>query len=239
MLGTIINAAAIVAGGMIGLTTTRELSPVNQRRLKILLAALTVYAGLAMAWNGFGGKLTHRAAQLGIAILALMAGKITGQILHLQRGVNQLGKIAQSKFASAKSSPNGRVGEGFVTCTLLFCVGPMAILGALQDGLLGSIRILAIKSALDGLATMAFAKVFGWGVLLATIPVLAYQGSISLLASLIEPCLRDPNMLQSVSLTGGLLVFSIALVILELKRVALADYLPSLVYAPLFTWMWM
>ena len=112
----------------------------------------------------------------------------------------------------------------------------MAILGALQDGLLGSYRTLAIKSVLDGLATMAFAKVFGWGVLLAAIPVLVYEGGATLLFNLLEPIWRAPGLLESVSLVCGFLVFSIALIILELKRVALADYLPSLVLAPLLTW---
>ncbi len=239
MLGTIINTAAILVGGTIGLTTTRDLSSTTQSRLKILLGAFTVYAGLSMAWDGFSGSLGHRVAQLCTAIIALMLGKITGQLLHLQRGLNTLGQIAQQKFRTAKSSQTNRVAEGFVTCTLLYCVGPMAILGSLQDGLLGSFRTLAIKSVLDGLATMAFAKVFGWGVLLSAIPVLAYQGSITLLAHLAEPYLRDPRLLESISLTGGLLVFSIALIILELKKVALADYLPSLIYAPVLAWLWL
>lgn len=241
MIGTILNVAAIVAGGAIGLATTKDLSRVNQSRLKIVLGVFTVYAGLSMAWNGFSGSFGHRAGQLAIALLALMLGNLTGQLLRLQKGLNRLGHLAQKKFTSAKSArnQNNRVGEGFVTCTLLFCVGPMAILGALQDGLLGSIRTLAVKSALDGLATMAFSKVFGWGVILAAIPVLAYQGSITLLAGLVEPYLRNPRLLESLNLTGGLMVFSIALIILELKRVALADYLPSLVYAPLFTWIFL
>jgi uncharacterized protein len=239
MIGTMLNAAGILLGGVIGLTTTKDLSPTTQSRLKILLGAFTVYAGLTMAWDGFSGSFWQRSAQLGIAILAMTIGKVTGRILHLQRGLNKLGQLARQKFATAKSDQGNRLSEGFITCSLLYCVGPMAILGALQDGLLGSFRTLAIKSVLDGLATMAFAKVFGWGVLLSAIPVVAYQGSITLAANSVEPYLRDPRLLESISLTGGLLVFSIALIILELKKVALADYLPSLVYAPLLTWWWL
>jgi uncharacterized protein len=239
MIGTMLNAAGILVGGAIGLITTKELSAATQSRLKILLGAFTVFAGLSMAWDGFSGSFWHRSAQLGIAILAMTIGKITGRVLHLQRGLNKLGQVARQKFATAKSGQGSRLSEGFITCSLLYCVGPMAILGALQDGLLGSFRTLAIKSVLDGLATMAFAKVFGWGVLLSAIPVVAYQGSITLAANLVESYLRDPRLLESISLTGGLLVFSIALVILELKKVALADYLPSLVYAPLLTWWWL
>lgn len=240
MIGTILNAAGILVGGVIGLTTTKDLSPVNQSRLKVLLAVFTVYAGLSMAWDGFSGSSGHRAAQLAIAILALMAGKLTGQLLHVQKGLNRLGQIAQRKFANAKSTRSSRIGEGLFTCTLLFCVGPMAILGAVQDGLSGNIRTLAVKSVLDGLATMAFAKVFGWGVLLSAIPVLAYQGSITFLAQFVEANLRrETALLDSISVAGGLLVFCIALIILELKKIPLADYLPSLVYAPFFTWLWL
>lgn len=239
MIGTLLNAAAIVVGGTLGLTTTKDLSAVNQARLKALLGAFTVFAGLSMAWDGFSGTLSHRAGQLMIAVIAMMAGNFTGRLLRLQNGLNKLGQIAQRKFAGAKGGKENRVGEGFITCTLLFCVGPMAILGALQDGLLGSFRTLAIKSVLDGLATMAFSKVFGWGVMLAAIPVLAYQGTITLAANFAEPYLRNPRLLESLNLTGGLMVFSIALIILELKKVSLADYLPSLVYAPLFTWLWL
>jgi uncharacterized protein len=239
MIGTILNAAAIVVGGVIGVTTVKDLSPVNQSRLKVVLGAFTVYAGLNMAWNGFGGGFMHRAAQLGIAVLALALGRLTGELLRLQKGLNQLGRIAKEKFAEAKESGSRGPVEGFVTCTLLFCVGPMAILGALQDGLLGSYRTLAVKSALDGLATMAFSKVLGWGVILAAIPVLVYQGAITLAAGLAEPYLRNPELLESLNLAGGLLVFSIALIILEIKKVALADYLPGLIYAPLFTHWWL
>lgn len=239
MIGTILNVTAIVAGGIVGLATTKDLSPANQQRLKALLGIFTVYAGLSMAWDGFSGSFGHRMAQFGIAMLSLTVGKLTGQLLRLQRGFSKLGQIAQRKFAGAKTSTGNKLGEGFMTCTLLFCVGPMSILGALQDGLLGSIRTLAIKSVLDGLATMAFAKMFGWGVMLSAIPVLAYQGSITLLSKFAEPYLKDPDLLQSLGLTGGILVFSISLIILELKKVPLADYLPSLFYAPFFTWLWL
>jgi uncharacterized protein len=237
MTGTVLNAAAILIGGAIGLTIARDLSPQNQLRLKILLGALTVYVGLSMAWNGFSGGIGQRLIQFAIGLFSLMLGNFTGQLLRLQRGLNRLGRIAKEKMSGAGIQEN-RLGEGFITCTLLFCVGPMAILGALQDGLLGEYRTLAIKAAMDGLATMAFAKIFGWGVLLSAIPVFAYQGTITLLAGALEQHLRDPLMVEALNLTGGLMVFSIALIILELKKVALANYLPSLVYAPLFTWLW-
>jgi len=238
MTGTILNAAAILIGGVLGLTTTRQMTAANQGVLKLILGVLVVYVGLNMTWESLNGSFAHRVKQLVIVILALILGRIAGQTLHLQKSLNRLGQIAKEKFSKAKPDSANRVSEGFITCTLLFCVGPMAILGSVQDGLLGNYRTLALKSLMDGLATVAFAKVFGWGVLLSVIPVVAYQGTITLLAKLLEPYLRNPALLDSINATGGMLVFCIALIILELKRIELADYLPSLAFAPLITWLW-
>jgi uncharacterized protein len=238
MIGTILNAAAILTGGMVGLTTTRQISPANQGLIKIGLGALTVWAGLSMTWSGLNGGILNILKQLVIVVLALSLGRITGRLLRLQQGLNRLGQYAKEKFSNTAKTDANRLSEGFLTCTVLFCVGPMAILGSLEDGLFGKYKTLAIKSAMDGLATMAFAKTFGWGVLLSVIPVVAYQGSLTLLANALGPLLRHPDLLNSLSATGGLLVFCISLIILDLKKIELADYLPSLAFAPLITWLW-
>jgi uncharacterized membrane protein YqgA involved in biofilm formation len=117
-------------------------------------------------------------------------------------------------------------------------VAPMAVLGAVQDGLDGHWQTLGIKSVMDGFATMAFVSTFGWGVILSAVPVLAYQGTLTLAAHLLTPLLQERALLDPVNATGGLLVFCVALIILELKKIELADYLPSLVYAPLLAWVW-
>jgi hypothetical protein len=236
MTGTLINVAAIVVGGVVGLTTAKDLSPGTQARVKLVLGLLVAYVGLSMTWQGLNGSLWNHAKQFCIIIAALMLGRWTGAKLQLQRRLNALGQSAKERFARGGGGASDRVGEGFVTCTLLFCVGPMSILGALQDGLLGDYKTLALKSAMDGLATMAFSKVFGWGVLLAAIPVLAYQGTITILAKAAERWLQQPALLDAFSATGGMLVFCIALVVLDIKRVQLADYLPSLIYAPALAW---
>ncbi|MEO8427267.1 MAG: DUF554 domain-containing protein [Verrucomicrobiota bacterium] len=238
MIGTILNATAILIGGVVGLTTTKQMTAANQGLLKVILGVLVVYAGLSMTWESLNGSFPHCIKQLVIVILAMILGRIAGQTLHLQKSLNRLGQIAKEKFSNATPGSANRVSEGFITCTLLFCVGPMAILGSVQDGLLGNSRTLALKALMDGLASVAFAKVFGWGILLSVIPVVAYQGSITLLAHLLEPYLRDPAVLDSINGTGGMLVFCIALIILELKKIELADYLPSLAVAPLITWFW-
>jgi uncharacterized membrane protein YqgA involved in biofilm formation len=114
----------------------------------------------------------------------------------------------------------------------------MASLGSIQDGLDGQWQTLGVKAVMDGLATMAFVGTFGWGAILSVVPVVAYQGTITLAAKLVAPHLQNQAMMDSINATGGLLVFCVALIILELKKVELADYLPSLIYAPLLTWWW-
>lgn len=238
MIGTLLNTTAILAGGAIGLTVARDISAANQQRLKFLLGAFTIYAGFSMVWAAVGGSFGRVVKQLTIMLLALLLGNATGKLLGLQRAVSRLGEFAKERLATPTTANGSRFNDGFVTPTLLFCVGPMAILGALEDGLIGSIRTLAIKSVLDGLATMAFARTFGWSVLLSAVPVLAYQGTITLMAGGLQSWLADPIVLKSIGATGGMLVAFIALVVLEVKKVPLADYLPSLLYAPLLTAWW-
>jgi len=238
MIGTILNAAAILAGGIVGLTRVRQLSAAHQHALKVILGVLVVYVGLSTTWKALNGTFLHILKQLLIVLLAMMLGNLLGRVLRIQKSLNHLGQYAKNKFAKASPGSIQRVSEGFVTCSILYCVGPMAVLGALQDGLQGDFRTLAIKAVMDGLATMAFAKVFGWGVLLSALPVVAYQGTLTLLAQVLRPVVQDPALAQALNATTGLLIFSISLIILELKRIALADYLPSLLIAPLITWWW-
>jgi uncharacterized membrane protein YqgA involved in biofilm formation len=128
--------------------------------------------------------------------------------------------------------------EGFSTGAILYCATPLAIVGSLLDGLGDQWHPLAVKAVIDGLATMAFVTIFGWSIVLSVVPVIAWQGTIALLARLVVPRLDNPALLEAINATGGLLVFCVALVILELKKIELADYLPSLAFAPLLVWLW-
>ncbi|MGV3771526.1 MAG: DUF554 domain-containing protein [Verrucomicrobiales bacterium] len=240
MTGTIINVGAIIVGGVIGLTIAREISARAQMRLKLILGILTIYAAFTMIWQSINGTLGQVIKQTSIAMLALILGNVVGRILRIQKGLNKLGEYAKTRIGAAgeKENASNRFSEGFVTCTILFCVGPMAILGSLQDGLTGDIKLLGIKSVMDGLATLAFVKTFGPGPILAAVPVLAYQGTITLTAQRIEPFVRQSIYLDSVNATGGLIMLCIAVVILGLQKVPLADYLPALIIAPLLTWLW-
>jgi uncharacterized membrane protein YqgA involved in biofilm formation len=235
--GTIINVLAITIGGVAGLTMSKQLSPTAQSRIKIGLAIFTVVVGFKMMWAGINGSFGQVCKQLFIVMISVMFGNALGKLIGIQNALGKLGQYAKERFAKAQASGTPPPAEGFITCTLLFCVGPMAILGSIQDGLTGDYQTLLIKSVMDGFATLAFASTFGWGVLLSIIPVIAYQGTITLCAKILAPHM-SMAMVDSINATGGMIVFCIPVIILELRKVPLADYLPSLVLAPLITWLW-
>jgi uncharacterized protein len=239
MTGTILNALGIVVGGALGLLLKRQLTLPVQVAIKNMLGVLVVFVGLKTTWDNLGGGgVLLLLKQLTIVVLALTLGRLTGRALHLQKGLNRLGQYARKKFGAATPDQANRWSDGFITCSLLFCVGPMAILGSIQDGLSGRWQVLGAKALMDGLATMAFVGTFGWGAICSVIPVVAYQGTIAMGAKFFAPYVQDPALMMSINATGGLLVFCIGMIILELKKFELADYLPSLAFAPLITWLW-
>lgn len=236
MIGTTLNVAGILAGGAIGLVRRTPLSAHNQAFFKVALGAFTVFYGLRLTWLNLEGSLLQILKQLLIAILALMIGKLIGRLLRLQQMSNALGRDARDQIAAAAGTRSGSVSEGFKTCAALFCAAPLGVLGALQDGLSEYYYTLAVKAFMEGLATMAFVGIFGWGVMLAALPVLAIQGSITLAAAqYLRPLLLAHDLIAPVNVVGGFIVFSVALIILDLKKIEIADYLPSLAVAPLLT----
>ena len=237
MIGTILNVGAILGGGVIGLTVGKQLSHAAEFRIKMILGVITIYLGITTTWQAINGSFLQVLKQITIAMAALILGNLIGKAIGLQRQLNKLGAYAKERFNSDESVAPNRFAEGFTTCTILFCVGPMAILGSLQDGLTNNYKLLAIKSAMDGLATVAFVKTFGWGVILAALPVFAYQGTITLGAHALEGYLQNQAMLDSLNATGGLLILCISTVILDIQKVPLADYLPALIVAPVLTWL--
>ena len=242
MIGTILNVSGILIGGAIGLARKKPLPAQTESFFKVALSVLTIFYGLRLTWTSLNGNFPHVLKQLLIAILAMMLGKLLGRLLRLQKLSNHLGQIAREHLTQATPTSLTRGSDGFKTCTALFCAAPLGILGAVQDGLSGYFYPLAIKGLMEGLATLGFISLFGWGVILAALPVLAFQGTITLLCvQFLKPFLESHaplGLVDSINATGGLLVFSVALVILGLKKIELADYLPSLAIAPLITWFW-
>jgi uncharacterized membrane protein YqgA involved in biofilm formation len=250
MIGTSLNVAGIVLGGLAGLLRRKSLSVATESYFKVALAAFTVFYGLRLVWLSFEGPLLKFLKDLVILVLALMLGRLTGRLLHFQRTSNRLGRYARDRLAAVKPGNPPQPADGFKVCAALFCAAPLGLLGAVQDGLSSGrypVQLtnslpqfyfypLAIKAVIDGLATMGFVSVFGWSSMLAALPVLVLQGSIALVCMYcLGPVLNQHGLLQSVYAVGGILVTSVALVMLGLKRIELADYLPSLLFAPLLT----
>jgi uncharacterized protein len=235
LIGALLNVAGILLGGIVGLIKRKPLSVGQESWFKVALGVFTVFYGLRLTWSSLDGSFAHILNQLLIAVLALMLGRIFGRLLRLQKASNRLGQKAREMIASA-SAGNRCPGDGFKTCAVLYCAAPLGIFGSVADGLSGYFYPLAVKGVIDGLATLGFVPLFGWSVLLAAVPVFTLQGAITLsCAQLAHNFPQYQTMLLSVNTVAGLLIFTVALIILQLKKIETADYLPSLLFAPLLT----
>lgn len=237
MTGTIINTAAILLGGLLGLAWRHGFSRRTQEFVKFGLGTFAVFAGVRLTWLSLNGPCLGIVKQLALIVLALMLGRLVGQLLRLQRASNHLGRYARERLANAQPGGPGRFSDGFTTSALLFCVAPLATLGAITDGLSGYFSPLVVKAIMDGMATLSFVAIWGWGALLAALPVFAFQGTLSLLVLRYgEPFLRDHSLIHPVNATAGLLIFCVGLLIYEVRKIEVANYLPSLIFAPLLAW---
>lgn len=230
MLGTLINFAAVIAGGLCGLLIGERLP---ERLKTIVISAL----GLMTITLGVGAAI--RTANALIPLLALTIGAIIGELIDIDAAINRLGDWLKARFDRPGSRQNFTL--AFVLASLQFCVGPLTILGSINDGLSGDYSLLAIKAVLDGFSAIIFASTFGVGTLFAGGALLLIQGSISLLAGQIRPLLvSDPQASMGaqprvIELTavGGVILIGLALNILEIKRIKIANMLPALLLAPL------
>ncbi len=237
MTGAIINALGILLGGAAALVTTRPIPAQIQNALKWALGAAIVWFGLKLTWNSVNGSFWQILKQLAIVLLAMALGQFIGKLLRLQKHSNRVGQYAARAVAAPGANPPFNV--GFVVGTALFCVGPLGVLGSVQEGLDALSPVLILKAIIDGLTAMSFVKTFGWSVMAAALPVLALEGVLIRGAALAGVALRHSPLplADSIAATDGLLIFSVALIILEVRKVAVADYLPSLALAPFFTWV--
>lgn len=230
MTGTIINIFTVLAGGTLGLLFGARLP----ERLKA-----TVIAGLGLFTAAIGLQMFLKTENPLIVLGALLTGALLGEWWRIEDGLQGLGRALERRFAPTPE-PTGARGDfvrGFLTASLLFCVGPMTILGSIQDGLSGNYELLAVKSVLDGFAALAFASTLGVGVLFSTLVILVFQGGISLLAFQLNAFVTA-SMLNEMTAAGGVLLVGLAVSsLLELKPIRTGNFLPALAVAPLIVWL--
>ena len=221
MTGTLINVATVLAGTALGVLVGSRFPEGLQQRVLAGLGLVTLVIGvdLALAWRD-----TDPLYVLGGVLL----GGLVGEAIGIEAALGRLGDRIQRAVAGAGRS---RVSEGFVTASLLFCVGPLTVVGAIQDGLTGDSEALVTKATLDGFASIALSATLGWGVGLAAVTILVVQGGISLGAGLFEDVLTG-EALHALTSAGGVLIIGIALKLLDLRDVKVGNFLPALVIAP-------
>lgn len=232
LTGTLLNVATVLVGTLVGLALGARMPVRMQTSLTTGLGLFVVLIGLSMGLRIF----TDPAARPGddLAVLgAVLVGVAIGELMRLHDGLEWLGDWFQRRLAHGDVARPSRIAEGFVTASLVFCVGPLTILGSLDNGLTGDVRLLAIKSMLDGVASIAFAAALGPGVALAALTVLVVQGGIAGAAFLLRDVMDDATIL-AVTAAGGVILLAVALRLLELKPVRVASFLPALLLAPLF-----
>lgn len=241
MIGTMLNITTVLIGGLLGMAFGGRL-PERVRQ--------TVVAGLGLFTGGIGIQMFFKTENAIIVLGSLLVGGLLGEWWKIEDGLRGLGSFLEyrflkvstpstmdDKFSTTSQKERSRFIQGFLTASLLFCVGPMTILGSVQDGLTGDYNLLAIKSVLDGFAALAFASSLGVGVLFSVIVILVYQGGITLLAAQVQ-ALVSTDMMNEMTAAGGILLIGIAVSsLLEIKPIRVGNFLPALIIAPLIVWI--
>ncbi len=241
-LGTTANIATVLIGTAIGAVAGSRLP----ERIRT-----TVMAGLGLLTLAIAFRDSLRAEELVPILAAVLLGGVLGELVGIEQWLERLGNRLRDRFTGQHGSPaidaelpeaaaaglvadrQAAFGEGFVIASLVFCVGPLTVLGSINDGL-GDPELLYIKAGLDGFASIAFAAVYGWGVIVSAGTILVVQGGIALVSSIVGDSLSDAS-LDALASAGGILLIGVALRLLDLKRIRVANLLPALVLAPLFT----
>jgi uncharacterized membrane protein YqgA involved in biofilm formation len=224
--GTWINIATVLAGTAIGVTVGGRLTTSVQQRVLSGLGMVTLVIGVDLAL-GWGREGTTQGTPLYV-LGGILLGGLVGEALGIEDRIERVGAWVQGRLARHEHST---IAEGFVDASLLFCVGSLAVVGSIQDGLTGDYNTLATKAVLDGFASIALAATLGWGVGLSALSILVYQGAITLGAGFFSDVLQG-EALAALTSAGGVTIIGISLKLLAIKDVKVANYLPALVIAP-------
>jgi uncharacterized membrane protein YqgA involved in biofilm formation len=228
MIGTFLNVATVLIGGAVGWIFGARIPD----KLKE-----AVISGMGLFIAAMGLQMFLKTENPLVVLGSLLIGTLLGEWWRIEEGLHRLGEFLEQKFSSEKDDGSNKFVRGFLTASLLFCVGPMAILGSIQDGLTGDYNLLAVKSVLDGFAALAFASTLGLGVMFSAIILLGYQGGISLLAAQLNAMIT-PLMLNELTATGGVILVGLAISsLLEIRKIRAGNMLPGLAIAPWMVWV--
>lgn len=219
MIGTFVNFAAVIVGSTIGLIIHRNLPKRYVQVIFQIMGLFTLVLGFKMALEG---------KQLLIMIFSLILGGLIGEILKIEEWVNSIG----DKVKRLTKSKNDSFTEGLVTAFLLFCVGSMTILGAIEEGMGGNPELLLIKSLMDGVSAIALTVAFGIGVLFSAIPLLIFQGGLTFMASMAGEFI-NPTFITEITATGGVILIGLGINLLEIKKIKVVNLLPAMLIVPL------
>ncbi|MDD3539268.1 MAG: DUF554 domain-containing protein [Atribacterota bacterium] len=223
MFGTIVNSLAIISGCIIGMILKGHFP----KRISAIL-----FQGIGLVTLVIGMQMAIKAQEIILIILSVVFGGIIGEVIDIEKRLDRWGEKIKLIFKQQKGKE--KFTEGFITASLLYCVGSMAVMGAIEEGINGNPDILLAKSALDGISSIIFTASFGIGVLFSTIPVFLYQGTITQVAILVKNWITV-DMINEMTAVGGILILGLALGILEIKKLKIANLLPSLLIVLLLT----
>ena len=226
MFATLVNGLAVILGGALGLFFRRGIPERISSGLMTALGLCVLYIGLRGLTDG---NLTL------VLLIALVLGVLIGSMLDLDSRMNHLGEKMQARFA--RKGGDTRFAEGFVSASLLFCVGAMAVVGSLDAGLRGDGTTILTKSAIDGVTSIVLASQLGIGVLFSALPILLYQGAITLLAMWVAPILTDP-VIAEMNCCGSLLIVVIGLNMIGVTKIKVMNFVPAIFLAGLFAAFW-
>jgi uncharacterized protein len=223
--GTLLNGAAIIIGSLLGLVLGGRL-PERLRQ--------TIVMGMGLFTLAYGVQLFLKTQNTLVVVASIVCGAAVGEWWQIENAMQDLGKWLEKWFSAGGKKEEGRFTRGFLTATLIYCIGPIVILGSIQNGLTGDYSMLGVKSVLDGIYSIFLAATLGIGVMFSAAMILVVQGGISLLAGQIQG-LATPAMMNEMSAAGGIILMGIAISsLLEIKKIRAGNLIPALIFAPLF-----
>jgi hypothetical protein len=226
--GTIVNALSVIVGGALGLVFKKRLENLPVRFEKIVFQAIGLFTLL------MGVMMVIKAIEPLSIVLSLIIGGLLGEWLMIEERLEHLGE----RFKTALKSKDSRFAEGMVTAFLIFCVGSLTIMGAIDEGLRGDPSLLFVKSVLDGTVAISLAATLGIGVLFSFIPLLIFQLAVTVIAVLFRD-LFSPQIIDQLTATGGVLVLGLGFNLLDIKKIRVGNLLPAIILVVLFTLLWL